>query len=119
MKKKKLIIGYKKKRIKLVVEDCNLWKKFSGLMFSRREKAGILLFSFKRKQKIAIHSFFVFYPFIAVWLDKKKKVVDVKIVKPFTACVYPEKKAISLVEIPINKANKKIARYLASDEELA
>lgn len=117
MKKKKLTIGYKKKKVKLVVEDCNNWRKFSGLMFSRKEKAGILLFGFKQKQKIAIHSFFVFYPFLAVWLDEKRKVVDVKKVKPFTPCVYPKKNALSLVEIPLNKRNERIARVLISDDE--
>lgn len=108
MKKSELIIGYKKKRIKVLAENCNLWRKFSGLMFSRREKAGILLFKFKKEQNIAIHSFFVFYPFLAVWLDRKNKVVDLKIVKPFNPCVYPEKNFLSLVEIPINKKNKEI-----------
>lgn len=112
MKKKELIIGYKKKRIKILAEDCNLWRKFSGLMFSRRENAGILIFRFNRKQKIAIHSFFVFYPFIAIWLDEKNKAVDAKIVKPFTSCVYPSEKAFSLVEIPLNKKNKKISKLL-------
>lgn len=108
MKKIELIIGYKKKRIKINAENCNLWRKFSGLMFSRKEKAGILIFKFKTKQKISIHSFFVFYPFIAVWLDKKNKVSYLKIVKPFTPCVYPKRDSFSLVEIPINKKNKKI-----------
>ncbi|VVB82671.1 putative ACR [uncultured archaeon] len=115
MLKKKLIIGYKGKRIKLVAEDCNIWRKFSGLMFSRREKAKILLFAFKKKQNIAIHSFFVFYPFIAVWIDEKNKVVDVKVVKPFTSCVFPKEKSVKLVEIPINKKNKKIVKYFHSD----
>jgi len=119
MLKKKLTIGYKKKRIKLTAEDCGIWRKFSGLMFSRREKAGILLFSFKRKQFIAIHSFFVFYPFIAVWLDEKGRAVDLKIVKPFTPCVCPEKKALSLVEIPLNKRDKKIAKLLKIDDNFA
>ncbi|MEK6826879.1 MAG: hypothetical protein AABX99_00140 [Nanoarchaeota archaeon] len=78
-------------------------------MFSRREKAGILLFDFKEKQKIVIHSFFVFYPFVAIWLDEKNKVIDLKIVKPFTFCVSPKKSCFKLVEIPINKKNKRKA----------
>ena len=113
--KKKIIINYKKKRVSLVAEDCNFFRKFSGLMFSRREKAGILLFDFKEKQKIAIHSFFVFYPFIAVWLDKNNKIVDLKVVKPFTFCVSPKKSCFKLVEIPINNKNKKIMNLLVGD----
>jgi uncharacterized membrane protein (UPF0127 family) len=111
MKNKKLIIGYKQKKTKIIVEDCNLFEKFSGLMFSRKETAKILLFSFRRKQNIAIHSFFVFYPFIAIWLDDKNKVTEIKIVKPFEPCIYPRKKSFKLVEIPINKKNKKYLKF--------
>lgn len=106
--KKEILISYKRKKIKVAVEDCNFFKKFSGLMFSSKEKAEILLFSFKTKQNIAIHSFFVFYDFLAVWLDDKNKVVDIKKVKPFTFCVSPKKTCFKLVEIPINNKNKKI-----------
>jgi uncharacterized membrane protein (UPF0127 family) len=77
-------------------------------MFSRRETAKILLFKFKKSQKIMIHSFFVFYPFLAVWLDKKGKIVDLKIVNPFNPCVSPKKPSFCLVEIPINSKNKHI-----------
>jgi len=106
--KKKLTIKYKKKRIKLIAEDCNLWKKFIGLMFCFREEAEILLFSFKRKQKIKIHSFFVFFPFIAVWIDNKNNILDMKIVKPFTPLIYSKKSSYSIVEIPLNKKFEKI-----------
>jgi len=109
--KKKILIKYRNKKINLLTEDCNIFRKFSGLMFSRREKTGILLFDFKEKQKIAIHSFFVFYPFIAVWLDKKNKIVDLKIVKPFAFCVSPKKSCFKLVEIPINRENQKIVDF--------
>ncbi len=97
--KRELTINYKNKKIKVLAEDCSLLKKFIGLMFSRREKAGILMFGFRRKQKIKIHSLFVFYPFVAVWLDKGNRVVDLKIVKPFSLCVSPQKSSFSLVEI--------------------
>jgi uncharacterized membrane protein (UPF0127 family) len=112
--KKKIVIEYKKKKIELFSEDCNLFRKFSGLMFSRRENAEILLFSFNKEQKIRIHSFFVFYSFIAVWLDKKNKIVDLKIVKPFNPCVSPKKSGFKLVEIPLNEKNKEISKLLLS-----
>ena len=114
--KKKIIINFKNKKIKVIAEDCNFWRKFSGLMFSRREKAGILLFDFKVKQKIAIHSIFVFYPFVAVWLDKKNKVVDLKVVKQFVLCVSPKKSCFKLVEIPINEKNKKFVDLLVGSD---
>jgi len=111
LKDKKLIIGYNGKKIKISVKECNLFEKGIGLMFSQKEKAKILLFSFKQKQKIAIHSFFVFYPFVAIWLDDKNKVADIKIVQPFEPYVSPRKKVFKLVEVPINKKNKKIAKF--------
>ena len=111
MTKKKISIEYKNKKIKFYAEDCNFFKKFSGLMFSRRENVGILLFDFEKKQKISIHSFFVFYPFIAVWLDKKNKIVDLKVVNPFTFCVSPKKSCFKLIEIPINYKNRKIVDF--------
>lgn len=111
MKNKELIIGYPNKKIKVSVKECNLFWKSVGLMFSRRETANILLFSFKNKQKIAIHSFFVFYKFLAVWLDENNKVVDLKIVKPFTFCVFPSRDSFKLVEIPINRNNKNLISF--------
>ena len=116
--KKTITINYKRKEIKIIAENCNAFRKFSGLMFSRLEKAEILLFDFKRKQKIAIHSFFVFYPFIAVWLDEKNNVVDLKIVKPFSPCVSPQESGFKLVEIPINKKNKKICDFFLEHQLL-
>ena len=111
--KKEVVIRYKRRKIKVTAEDCNFFRKFTGLMFSRRENAKILLFRFKNKQKISIHSFFVFYPFVAAWTDKKNKVVDLKIIKPFTPIAYPKKPCFSLVEIPINKNYRKIVKSLA------
>lgn len=112
--KKILTIKYKKRKIKITAEKCNLWKKFVGLMFSTREKAKILFFSFKRRQKIKIHSFFVFFPFIALWLDKKNNVVDVKIVKPFSFIISSKKQAYNLIEIPINKKYQRLINLFAT-----
>ncbi len=114
--KKTITINYKKKKIKIIAENCNALQKFVGLMFSSREKAKILLFSFKEKQKIRIHSFFVFYPFFAVWLDAKNKVVDLKIVKPFVACVSPNRESFKLIEIPVSNHYKKIIKRISPTE---
>ena len=53
--------------------------KFTGLMF-RTSDTDNLLFEFGKFENTAIHSFFVFFPFVAVWLDSKGKVVGIKIV---------------------------------------
>ncbi len=82
------------------VKKLSLFGKFKGLMFSRRKKAKALLFEWKN---CAIHSFFVFYPFLALWLDGHNKIVDKKIVKPFSLCVFSGKNSEKLLEVPINK----------------
>lgn len=111
--KKEIFLNYKKKKIKITAKKCNLWRKFWGLMFSNNENTEILLFSFKRKQKIKIHSFFVFFPFVALWLDNKNSVIDMRIVKPFTLAI-PQKSAYNLIEIPFNKKNKKLLKFFTT-----
>jgi len=98
---------YKREKIKLKVHDCNWLMRFKGLMFCRGENAEALLFRFRKESGILIHSFFVFFPFVAVWLDSDNEVVDVKVVKPFTLGVKPTRAFSKLVEIPINKRYKK------------
>jgi len=49
----------------------SFWSKFSGLMFKKSSLP--LLFIFDREKTLSIHSFFC-KPFIALWLDKEKKV---------------------------------------------
>ena len=99
----KTSFNYKSKRINLDVKSCNVVERAIGLMFKKREKARALLFDFKKPVSISIHSFFVFFPFIAVWLDNKNKVVDIKRIKPFILAVKPKKSFTKIVEIPINK----------------
>ena len=102
-------IFYKKKKIKINAKKCNSLQKISGLMFTSKEKARALLFEFKKPT--AIHSFFVFFPFIAIWL-KKNKIVEIRELKPFTFHIKPKKKVNRIIEIPINKKYNKILRKL-------
>ncbi|MCK9568023.1 DUF192 domain-containing protein [Candidatus Pacearchaeota archaeon] len=109
---KNVTFFHKGKRFSVVAKSCNLLRKGIGLMFSRREKAKILIFEFNKKRKIIIHSFFVFFSFAALWINEKNEIVDLKIVKPFTSCVYPSEKSLSLIEIPINKKNKNLIKNI-------
>lgn len=70
-----------------------------GLMF-RTRKTCPLLFEFKKDVRIAIHSFFVFFPFKAIWLDENNEIIEQKLVKPFTLSVRPKKPFRKLIEIP-------------------
>lgn len=108
----RFIFNYKKGNIELDLKVCNWFERFSGLMFTRRKNAKALLFDFKKPVKIAIHSFFVFFPFVAVWFDKKNKVIDIKVVESFILPVSPKKSFYKLVEIPINQRYKQVVKML-------
>ena len=119
MKKKKTIgLRYKKKSFKIETFVCDgIWK-FLGLMFTRRENARALLFHFEKSKKWAIHSYFVFFPLVAVWLDRRNKIIELKIIKPFIPLIRPEKPFNTLVEIPVNKKYKRIVGLLVENTNI-
>ena len=94
------------------LKTCNEFEKFSGLMFSSRENSRALLFKFKKPIRLAIHSFFVFYPFLAIWLDDKNKIVKISIIKPFNPFIKPKKSFTKLIEIPVNEKYEKIIKNI-------
>ena len=74
--------------------------RFIGLRFSRKNNK-ILILELRKESRInsAIDMFFVFYPINVIWLDKNKKVVDIKNnILPFTPFVIPRKKAKYILE---------------------
>jgi len=103
-------LKYKNKKLGVEVFSCGFFKRFSGLMFNRREKAKILLFDFKKHVRIPIHSYFVFFPFVAVWFDNKQ-IIDVKMIKPSRWRVCPKKSFTKIIEIPISKKFKKEIKF--------
>jgi uncharacterized membrane protein (UPF0127 family) len=97
-----------------VVECKSTFSKFRGLMFKKKKNARALLFKFAKPTKMAIHSFFVFFPFVAVWLDDKNKIIEKAFIRPFRLHVKPKKSYFALVEIPINKRyHKNLIRFLS------
>ncbi len=76
-----------------------------GLMF--RQKPASILFTFAWPDLHGIHSFFVSFPFDAVYLDEQGKVVDVfERVPPFTPYVSPRKPVRYLIELPPGMAGR-------------
>jgi len=73
-----------------------------GLMF-RTRKTKPLLFEFNQATRMAIHSLFVFFPFNAIWLDENNKIIEQRVVRPFTFSICPRKPFRKLIEIPISK----------------
>ena len=102
-KTKEVSFNYRGKKFRIKTKNCNNFEKIIGLMFKSRKKAEVLLFEFKEQTQLKIHSFFVFFSFVAIWLDKKNKVVEIKKIKPFTVAVCPKKFYRRLIEIPINE----------------
>lgn len=93
--------------IKIKARKTNLFSRFIGLMFKNRNTDN-LVFDFKRNIRTPIHSFFVFFPFLAIWIDDSGKIVDQKVIGPFRPRVLPKSKFAKLIEIPYNNRNKKI-----------
>ena len=111
-------LRFKGKNIEINAKVCNNFKKFIGLMFCRREKAKALLFEFKKSTQIRIHSCFVFFPFLALWLDKQNKIIDLKIVKPFNWNIFSGKSCQKVIEIPINKKYSRIVKILVEHRKV-
>ena len=105
-------------KFKLEVYECDFFKRFSGLMFIRKENAKALLFDFKKEGKISLHSFFVFFSFVVVWIDKKNNVVDLRVVKPWKFYVNTKKNFSKILEIPINRKYKEIIKELVLKKEV-
>ncbi|MFZ1971185.1 MAG: hypothetical protein WAU65_03345 [Candidatus Nanoarchaeia archaeon] len=104
----KVLLDFGKKKISVEAQVVGKIGRTVGLMFSRREKAKILLFKFKKPTRLAIHSFFVFFPFIAIWIGSDGKIMEIREVKSFIPYIVPKKNFISLVEIPLNRKYKKV-----------
>jgi len=100
-------IKYQGKTIEIDVKSTSFLGKISGLMF-RTQQTHNLYFEFPTTESAAIHSYFVFFPFMALWLNEDDEIVDFQTVKPFTFLAKPRKPSRKLIEIPLNKENEKI-----------
>ena len=73
-----------------------------GLMFTRKKNFNFsLVFPLKHTNRLlnSVHMCFVFYKILAVFLDCNKKVVDCKVLKPFTFYI-PKRDCSYLLELP-------------------
>lgn len=118
MKNKNIKFNYKGKQFYLNLKVCNWFREGIGLMFSRREKAEALLFEFKKSVNMAIHSWFVFFSFVAIWFDENNKIISVKLVKPFENYILPKNSFKKLIEIPCNKKYEEIISLLVNTRKI-
>jgi len=99
-----------KKSVKMRLEAASTpGARLRGLMF--RKKCDPLLFTFDSEGNWPIHSFFVAFPFDAIYLSSKKKVTGVfHSVRPFLPHVAPSLPSKYLLELPAGTAKKLSAR---------
>ncbi|MBU0958366.1 MAG: DUF192 domain-containing protein [Nanoarchaeota archaeon] len=102
MRSKKISLTYKGRKLNFEAGLCEGASQGVGLIFKSRDTRP-LLFDFEEPTRLAITSVFVFFPFLAIWLDDKDKIIEKKIVKPFTMAVRPKRPFTRLLEIPINQ----------------
>jgi len=113
-----IILKYKKKKIKIPdVYKVPKIKEGIGLMFHRRENCPAMLFEFKKPVKMKIHSFFVFFPFVGVWLDEGNKIIEMKIIRPWKISISPKKQFNKLLEIPVNKKYRREIMLLVESQK--
>ena len=78
-----MLVKSKKEVFEVAVRDTIIGK-FRGLMFSKKPKNDGLLFFFKKESVVSLHMFFVFFSIDVVYVNKEKKIVEIKRkVKPF------------------------------------
>ena len=103
-------LKYKGKVLRVEAKNLGFFGRIRGLMFRTKETDN-LLFEFKKPERIRIHSMFVFFSFVGVWLDKNNKILQIKVVKPFQFSVSSEKSKIidrqrPLFELPSLKVGQ-------------
>ncbi|MDO8634289.1 MAG: DUF192 domain-containing protein [archaeon] len=80
-----------------------------GLMFEKKKNfdyALVFPLHMEGRFSASIHCLFVFFPIDVVFLDREKKVVDIKkSLMPFTPFCIPSKPAKYFVELPAGKSN--------------
>src|SRR3989344_2821448 len=99
-----MLVKYKNKFIQ--ASKLNWLGHIRGLMF-RSSKSENLLFNISSDKNPVLHSWFVFFPFLVLWLNDKNRVVEWKKVYPFSMGIKSSKKFSKFVEIPCNNKNKK------------
>ena len=107
----KINILKNKNIISLEAKKLSDFGKFTGLMFKTKNSQN-LLFYFIKPTRTPIHSFFVFFKFLAVWMNDKNEIIETRVVKPFQTSIFPSKKFTKLIEIPLSEKNKILAKLL-------
>lgn len=113
--KKKIVLTYKGQKVQIELKVVPKALHWLGLMFSFKNSAKPRVFEFKKETDVAIHSWFVFYPFVAIWFDSNGKIIEARRVKPFNSGIYPRQKFKKLVEIPVNSDYDEVCKLIVGN----
>lgn len=90
-----------------VLFHINLFSQGTGLMLHKKIRDEAHIFPFDKKKKVALTMWFVFFPIDVLFLDEKKRIIEMKEnFRPFTN-YYPEKQASYVIELPEGTIRKK------------
>ncbi|MBT4258257.1 hypothetical protein HOD88_03695 [archaeon] len=92
-----------KENILLNVRKQSFFDMGRGLLFYPREKAPALIFYSSHPKLDAIHSCFLFFDFLAIWLDKNNNVLEIRKIRPWQIHSNHDGDWKKLIEIPISK----------------
>lgn len=118
MEKENFEFKWRNKEFNLEVSRVPWWKEGVGLMFVSKKKAKSLLFDLKKEVKMSIHSYFVKFSFIAIWLDKDKKIIEIKQIQPYRGLIKPKRPFRYLIEIPITENYDAVVRNLVERRKI-
>ena len=114
----KFLIHFKKKNILIKVKRTNFISKCFGLTFKTRNTSN-LLFEFNKPVtwRGNLTSWFVFFPFLTLWLDDKNNVIDTRVVEPFIFSISQKKEFYKIIELPFNLSNRKLIESFKGKKE--
>lgn len=111
MKKTKVSFNYKGKKFSFDVDVCPRLDWGFGLMFKSRNTRP-LLFDIGKPTNMALTALFVFFPFVAIWLDSENRVLAVERINPFRPVISSPKYFVKLLEVPVNELHRKKLKLL-------
>jgi uncharacterized protein len=103
------VLSENKKKIicNKVVFRTSFFAKATGLMFHKMIFDEAHIFIFNENKKVALTMWWVFFPIDVLYLDKNKKIVEIKEnFKPFTN-YYPVKESMFVIELPVGTIKEK------------
>ncbi len=85
---------------KQIVFSSTILSQMRGLMFARDDKDRALIMVFPDERRVSLHMCFVFFPIDILFLDSKKRIVEMhEGARPFITHVSPKHKAKYVIEL--------------------